>query len=469
MTEPTQSSNKSTSNALLRGIKIALGIAAVIAVSVLSFYWLGNPPRAGRRESEEKARLVETRPVTAESHRVTVRAMGLVKPVEEVELTARVHGQLTEVNPNLVPGDHIPEGDTVATVDPSDYRLAVEKARARLRQAEMKVEERKLAAEKAENEVTKARTDLILEEAKQEVAREDLQLLMNPAETGDEEDSVAPRTELDRGFQEMGDLSEEQRELILRNPQVAAARASHKAALLARKEASVAHESAMAAHEEARAALDEAKLNLDWTEVSAPFDALVVTKNVSKGSNVSEGNPVATLVNANRYWVKLSVPMSKLRWIETSSSGSPGSAAAIYHDSAWGKNSHRNGRVLEIEPTVEPDGRMAKVIVEVEDPMCVEPENRGKPRLVLDSYVNARIKGRTVENAVKLSRSELHEGNKAWVMGPDDELEIREVTTAATTPDHVYVTEGLEPGEELIISDISAPVEGMSVQPQTND
>ena len=72
------------------------------------------------------------------------------------------------------------------------------------------------------------------------------------------------------------ELSEEGRNLALRNPQLQSAKAELKAA---------------------RAALGQARLALERTTIPAPFDGLVMQANGEIGQQVSPATPVATLVD----------------------------------------------------------------------------------------------------------------------------------------------------------------------------
>ena len=264
-------------------------------------------------------------------------------------------------------------------------------------------------------------------------------------------------------------VTDSEKKLILREPYLKASQAALEAARAQREAAEVAHRNALAACEKAEAALERARLNLSWTTINAPFDAVVLNKNVGAGSYVSSGNPIATLVNTDRYWIEVSVSVDNLKWITTKQgNGHQGSKAKVHYETAWGSDAFRAGRVVEIGPAIETEGLMAKVIVEVEDPCCLQPENRDKPRLLLDSCVNVHIEGKPIAGVVKVPRTALRDGDSAWVLAQQNTLEVRPVTIVARAPEYVLVGDGLTSGMRLITSDIPTAIDGMKLREHAN-
>lgn len=456
----------------MKRAKIIAGILVIAAAAAVSYYWLTNRPRAERRAVEKKARLVEIRSVESKDHTVTVHAMGTVVPREAVDVVARVSGNLTEVSDDLIPGGFVDHGEVLARVDQSDYKLDVARARERLKQAERTCEERKQDIERSKSKVAQARTELVLERAKQAVARHEYEMLSQaPAKTEGGGVSAGTESTIMAGSNPVGmygslrqSISEDEKKLILREPQLKASQATLKSAIAGREKSKAAYNRALAARDEAKVALERAELKFDWTTIEAPFDAVVKTKHVGVGSNVSRGQPVASLVNTDTYWVELSVPVAQLRWIQVPDDQTDGAPVRIYQPAAWGESRYRRGRVLRVEPAVEKEGRMARVVVAVKDPLSRRPSDGDKPRLLLNSYVEAQIRGRTLSNAIQIPRSVLRNGSEVWIMSPDDTLNIQDVTIAVRAPDAVYVTGGLEEGDRIVSSDIPSAVAGMALR-----
>src|SRR5690606_30421034 len=82
------------------------------------------------------APLVRVVTVTSAEERLIVRAQGRVAPRTEIDLVAEVSGKLIEVAPSLASGGFFTSGDVLARIEPHDYQLAVERAKADVAQAE---------------------------------------------------------------------------------------------------------------------------------------------------------------------------------------------------------------------------------------------------------------------------------------------------------------------------------------------
>ena len=252
-----------------------------------------------------------------------------------------------------------------------------------------------------------------------------------------------------REYELLGDVvDQETAELVLRKPQLA---------------------TAASALDAARAALEKAQLDLERTVVRAPFNCIVREKYVDRGAIVSGNTPIAAVVGTDAFWVEVSVPLEKLRWIEVPADGTPGSQARIRQPAVWPEGVTRPGRVLRLLGDLEPQGRMARLLVEVADPYARNSEQRDMPPLLIDAFVEVEILGRELENVVRVPRRHLHNGYDVWLRGVDGRLEIRTVTPLFAGDEEIFVAAGLVPGEELVVSDLATPVAGLPLRTATTD
>lgn len=266
--------------------------------------------------------------------------------------------------------------------------------------------------DKKESAVARARADLRLEEGQQDVARQEFQLLRDSSEASLEESDLA-----------------------LRRPQLLQARADLSSAL---------------------ADLDQARLNLSRTVVTAPFNALITERNVNLGSLVSSQDDLATLVSIDEYWVEVLVPLGRLPFLDLQQQG--GCSVEIVSQTGAGTWS---GRTLRLTGTVDEESRMATVLISVSDPL-----ERGR-QLMLGDYVAAVIQGRVLNDVVVLPRSALRQGDTVWVH-VQGRLRMQQVKVGWKAPEVVYLSSGIEPGQQVVTSDLPTPVAGMriSVEPE---
>jgi hypothetical protein len=120
--------------------------------------------------------------------------------------------------------------------------------------------------------------------------------------------------------------------------------------------------------------------------------------------------------------------------------------------------------VLCLLGELETQGRLARLLVTVDDPFCLKPQNLNLPQILMGSYISAEIEGRTLTDVFPIKRSHLRDNDTVWIMADGGQLEIRQVHIVFRGSDHVYVTEGLTEDEKLVVTDIAAPVAGMPLR-----
>lgn len=271
-----------------------------------------------------------------------------------------------------------------------------------------------IEVKKAKSALDKALSDLKIEQGSQKIAKEELKLI-NQANLGDTVEAT---------------------ELSMRKPQLVQAKA---------------------AVDSARADLEMAKLNLSRTRVKLPFNALVLEKMINLGSIVTSQSELATLVDIDAYRIEALVPPDKLNVINISDT--QGSRAVIhsrYSNQSW------EGRVVRTTGQMTSNSRMAGVIVLVDDPLGLN-HNPKSSQLLLQDHVELTIMGQTLDNVFSLSRAHLRDDDTVWIYN-NGKLVINKVELAWKEDGVVYVSSGIKPGDELIISDLPAPVRGMSLQ-----
>jgi multidrug efflux pump subunit AcrA (membrane-fusion protein) len=221
-------------------------------------------------------------------------------------------------------------------------------------------------------------------------------------------------------------------------------------------------ETARAAVAAAEAALAAAELNLERTRIKAPFNALVMERQVNTGTRVGTGASLATLVDTDAFWVELAVPAASLRWLNLPTEGEEGSKVRLYQEQIWGAGRYREGRVIRVRGDLDEKGRMARLLVAVNDPLALTDGER--PPLLLGAFVRAEIAGRELEQVLALDRGWLRDDNTLWVMDRDDNLAIRHPPLIYSGTSEVYVRDGLQAGDRIITSELAVAVEGMPLR-----
>jgi RND family efflux transporter MFP subunit len=211
----------------------------------------------------------------------------------------------------------------------------------------------------------------------------------------------------------------------------------------------------------AQAELEAARLQLARTKIIAPFNAVIRSRQVEIGSMIAVQENLATLVGTDDYWVQVSIPVDRLKWVDIPNHRRDQGAEAriTYHGDAV-----RSGRVVKLLSDLEEQGRMARVVVAIKDPLGMQPSGAKSPAMLIGEYVRVEIQGHEIEAAFRIPRSALRDNTHIWLVDPEGKLEIRKVRTLWRDNQAVLVKDGLKPGAQLVVSDLATPVPGMVVK-----
>ena len=389
------------SNKKILWICLAILIAG-IAITTLIFST--EPEAKTEGASIETAMLVDVITVKGGSFEPTIAATGTVQPVEDITLSPLVSGQIIRRDPAFTPGGFVKKNQPLLQIDPSDYKNTLE-----LRKSEL----------------LQSKTTLDTEMGRQQIAEQDLKLITN--------DSL---------FKD-NPLSVEERQLVLRQPQLNAVKATIVGA---------------------KASVDQAQLNLERTTIRAPFDAHILSQNVTTGSQVGPGDDLGRLVGTDYYWVTATVPVSKLQWLRFPENDKDrGSTVLIKNSTAWPGGQYREGYLDKQIGALDGQTRLARVLIKVADPLAKNTDLEGRPKLMIDTFVEVEMQANKLDDIVRLNRDYIRSNETVWVM-KDDKLEIREVDIALTDNEYAYIREGLKEGEHVVITDLSTVSNGIGLR-----
>ena len=273
----------------------------------------------------------------------------------------------------------------------------------------------------AQSELEQACARMEIEEARQRLAKKELKLLQ-------------------------GSIDGANRGLVMREPQIASIKAEVSSA---------------------EASVERAKLDLERTQIYAPYDAQVLNRTVNVGSQVGANSDLAQLVGLEEYWVMAAVPIRSLRWIEfpDEESGEGGSLVTLRNSDAWGREVTRDGRVSRLIGALDEQTRLARVLIIVDDPLG---RANDAPPLILDSLLDTQIEGKPMENVVRIDREFIRDEETVWVK-KNDKLEIRSVEIDFRDGNYVYISKGLDDGDEVVISTLATPANGIGLKKRSEE
>jgi len=200
----------------------------------------------------------------------------------------------------------------------------------------------------------------------------------------------------------------------------------------------------------------KAEQDLDYTEIRAPFNAVIDRQTIEPGQFINIGQTVAHLLSSDTAEVSLPVSAAESGFLDASSTEAVQLSAQI-----GAERRQWSARLLRIESRVDRQTRVVPVVVEVVAPYDSRVHAHTLP---LGLFVEAQIPGKPIASAVRLPSSALQSDDSVFVL-VENSLRRRPVTIAHRGGDTVVVGSGLEEGERVVITRMEVMFEGMKVEP----
>lgn len=116
--------------------RVLLPLGIIAGGFALAFILIATGPKLTPQSPTVMAPLVRVLAVTPESLQLSTSTHGTVEPRTESELVPEVSGRIIAMSPAMVSGGFFSEGEVLINIDPLDYEVALEQARAGLTRAE---------------------------------------------------------------------------------------------------------------------------------------------------------------------------------------------------------------------------------------------------------------------------------------------------------------------------------------------
>lgn len=414
-------------------LRIILPLGLVVAAVGIGAVLLETPPEVPKSSPVHVAAVVGVADLTSRSQQVSVEAFGTVVAAGEVGIKPEVSGRVVKLHPQLLPGGLIQEGETLFEIEAADYEIAVAQAKADLEVAKLQVDQLRASVQALRSRTRQSEAEL-------QYSRWNADRLVRLAELDNAAETEAREANTTLAVQ---------------------------TAALAALEAEIEQEvkavdSATAQTHVAESRLAAAELALSRTKVDAPFDAIVLDESVELGQLVSPQDTVARLAATDEFWVEASVPIARLGDIRLA--GDDGSVAStVTITVATGDMSIvRKGVALRALGNLDPQGRMARVLVSIHDPLALQTDKAGgHESILLGSYVRLAIDAGTIHGVYAIPRRALRENSRVWVRDGKGKLQIRDVEIIWRRHEDVLVRDGFEPQDQLVVTHLASVIPGM--------
>ena len=218
----------------------------------------------------------------------------------------------------------------------------------------------------------------------------------------------------------------------------------------------------------------QAQLDLQRTEIKAPFNAIIETREVELGQYVNRAQSIAVLYGANEVEVRVPLAIRQLGYLDIplglQGELLPEQAPNVTLTGMYGgAEYHWEGTLVRIEASIDPNSNTVQTIIRVPQPSATTGSASDEVvkaiPLPIGLYVHADITGKTVDNLISLPRSVIRNNNQVLVVDAENKMYFREVDIFRLEEENVLISGGILPGEKICISPIQAVVDGMAVQP----
>jgi len=358
------------------------------------------------------------------------------------QIAARVGGTIVSVQVDN--NQAVGAGTLLVQIDPRDYQIAVDRARAELADAEATataattgvpiarvetgagVTNASGGLQQAESSVTEAQHGVQVAEANLAAAQarqrereaaavkaakdvERLRPLAQKDEISQQQlDAAVAQADSSRAAADaaksdviaaQGAITVAQQKVAQAQAGAAQARASLQTARTAPQQLQVTQaraSSAQARVKQAQAALEQAELNLRYTTVKAPTAGVVSKKAVEVGQVVQAGQPLMALVNLTDVWVTANYKETQLKYMQ------PGQKAAIEVDALGGRSfkghiesiAAATGAKFSLLPPENATGNFVKVVQRIPVKIVLEqgedPNHQLRPGMSVTPTVDVR-------------------------------------------------------------------------------
>jgi hypothetical protein len=130
---------------------------------------------------------------------------------------------------------------------------------------------------------------------------------------------------------------------------------------------------------------------------------------------------------------------------------------------SWPEGTYREGELLRPIGALEEGTRLARVLVEIPDPLAREEANADSEQLLIGAFVEVELEAQEVSDVARIPRDLIRDEDTVWVM-KNGKLEIRDVTITVEDQNYAYISEGLEADERVVVTNLASVVEGAALR-----
>lgn len=355
-----------------------------------------SKPQANRKFSPPEAQIsVDVKPLKAINYPVVIESYGLVEAQVQTTLTSQVGGKITYVSESMRGGGFFDKGELLIEIEAVDYQADVDIAYANLVDAQQAVAEQQALADQALKD-----------------------------------------------WQRLGN-SEQAPDLVLRKPQLSAAKA---------KLAS------------ASANYEQAKIQLKRTKITAPYAGRVLSKSVDLGQVVSTNTQLGEIYSTEAIEISLPIKNNEINLVTLPEDYRGASRdAKVNVDIISQLSGHEvwQGQLVRTASQISEQSRQLHVVARIQDPFGEKAY--GKMPLKIGQYVTAKIQGKTLQQAIIIENKTIYQGSYVYTY-EDGTLQRKNIEILWQNNQIAVIKSGLEDGDILVTTPLGQVSTGTRVK-----
>ena len=215
----------------------------------------------------------------------------------------------------------------------------------------------------------------------------------------------------------------------------------------------------------AESSLQKSRLDLERTNIVAPYAGRVLRKLVDVGQVVSPNSQLAEIYATDNIEIRLPIRNRDLAFINLPEAyryadTDVDSYGEVEIESQLGDGAVWQAELVRTEGAIDEAARQLHVIAMIEDPFDRAIDDRVP--LKIGQYVTARLKGKTVADALVIPNNTIYQGTYVYTV-VDGLLQRRNIEIAWQNDYEAVITSGLESGDQLVITPLGQVTSGIRV------
>jgi multidrug efflux pump subunit AcrA (membrane-fusion protein) len=222
--------------------------------------------------------------------------------------------------------------------------------------------------------------------------------------------------------------------------------------------------------------LEDARLNLGYTIIKAPFQCRITEVQIEIAQFAQKGQMLIKADSTNAVEIPVFISVSKMRRLLSSVDKTirlmqddmidwkeKFDFHAIVRFKLGQSVSEWEAEVSRIDASMDPQTRTIGIIVVVDKPYA-KIRIGERPPLIRNMFCEVEISGKPLQNCMLIPRMAIHD-KMIYSVTPNQKLKKIQIKPDFYQGDFSIIRQGLMPDLQIVISDLSPAVDGMSVNP----